>query len=174
MNATSGVQIVAVAFANLAPDEQEAAFARVSAIRMMRLAGQQAEGASLIRSLKLAAERVSGDLTPDAYRGAQRELIADGEEIADFNAVVRFFGSWRLAKEALGLSETTTAVKIEARFRARIVGRARTFRDEELQEELRRCARDLGRPPLMAEYDDWRQRELALAKARPPIEGIGG
>lgn len=73
--------------------------------------------------------------------------------------------AWRRAKEALSLSETTSARKIEARFRYRRVGKV--WRSTEtLGEVLERCVEHYGRPPMVAEFDWWRQRELELAAAQ--------
>lgn len=169
MAATSGADLVAVAFAALAPDEQEEAFARVSDIRLTRIAGEASETALFIRSLRRVAD-VAGvandDLSPGIYRRVRRVLVEEGEEVAEFNAVCRHFSSWSRAKEAVGLSEVTTPLKIDARFRSRLMGRQRTFRLNELEEALRCCVDDLGRIPLLSEYDEWRQRELALQRTR--------
>lgn len=166
MAVISGPELVAVAFAELAPEEQEQAFARISDVRLTRLAGEEGATAEFIRSLRRVADCAGCELTPNLYRQVRRELVAAGEEIADFNAVSRHFGSWRKAKEALGLAEVTTARKIEARFRSRLRGKPHPFREAELEEAMRRCVGDVGRVPLLAEYDEWRQRELALARAR--------
>lgn len=169
MAATSGSDLVAVAFATLTPDEQEEAFARISDVRLTRLAGEASETALFIRSLRRVADvaGVAGDdLSPGIYRRVRGELVKAGEEVAEFSAVCRHFGSWSRGKEALGLSEVTTSLKIDARFRSRLMGRQRTFRLPELEEALKRCVDDLGRIPLLSEYDEWRQREVALERAR--------
>jgi len=163
---TPAAEIVAVAFAALTPDEQERAFGRISDLRLNRLAGEASETARLIRSLRRVAEVADADLSPDLYRVVRRELIAAGEEVAEFNALVRHFGSWRACKEALGLSEVTTPAKIEARFRARLLGKVHHYRAETLGEALKKCADDLGHVPLVIEYEHWRQREIELAKAQ--------
>lgn len=172
MAATSGSDLVALAFATLAPEEQDEAITRISDIRLTRLAGEASETALFIRSLRRVAEVAGGELSPDIYRHVRRELVEAGEDVAEFNAVSRHFGSWRAAKEALSLSEVTTALKIEARFRSRQMGRQRTFRLEELEEALKRCVDDLGRIPLLSEYDEWRQRELALQRTRGEVRRV--
>jgi hypothetical protein len=155
-----------IAFKALTPDEQEEAYAKITDARVTRLAGDQSETARYIRSLRRVADVAGGELTPDIYRHLRRELIAAGEEVAEFNAVCRHFGSWRAAKEALGLAEVETPLKIEARFRARLIGKVHRYREETLRETLERCAADLGHAPLVIEFELWRQRELELAKAR--------
>ena len=89
-----------------------------------------------------------------------------GEEIAELNTVIRYFSTWRAAKEALELSAVTTPRKIEARFRARLVGKVHRYREDTLRETLQRCAADLGHVPLVIEFEHWRQREIELAKAQ--------
>ena len=166
MATTSGAEIVAVGFAALGADEQEEAYARVTGIRLTRLAGEESETAQLIVSLRRVADVTGEELTPDLYRQVRRELVARGEELSEFNALVRHFGSWRVAKEALGLSEVTTPAKIEARFRARLVGKVHRYREDTLKATLEKCAADLGHVPLVIEFEHWRQREMELAKAQ--------
>jgi hypothetical protein len=163
---TSAIDIIAVAFVALSPEEQEKAFARISDARLKRIAGEEGETARHIRSLLRVAEHVDGDLTPDTYKAARRELVAAGEDILDLNAVIRYFGTWRTAKEAVGLSETTTPLKIEARFRSRLIGKVNTYREEAMHDALEKAAEVLGHPPLVVEYDHWRYREIELAKTR--------
>lgn len=79
---------------------------------------------------------------------------------------MRHFGSWRAAKEALELSAATTPRKIEPRFRARLVGKVHRYREDWLRETLEKCVADLGRVPLVIEFEHWRQREIDLAKAQ--------
>jgi hypothetical protein len=164
--ATSGAELLAVAFTALAAEEQEEAFARINDIRLKRLAGEESETGVFIRSLRRVADVAGDELTPDLYKSIRRELVAGGEEVAEFNAVCRHFGSWRTAKEALGLSDVTTPLKIEARFRSRLMGKVHRYREETLRETLEHCARDLGHVPLVIEFELWRQREIELAKAR--------
>ena len=166
MAATSGAELLTVAFTALAAEEQEEAFARINDIRLTRLAGEESETALFIRSLRRVADVAGQELTPDLYKSVRRGLVADGEEVAEFNAVARHFGSWRAAKEALGLAEVTTPLKIEARFRSRLIGKVHRYREETLRETLEHCARDLGHVPLVIEFELWRQREIELAKAR--------
>ena len=163
---TTAPELIAHAFAALPPEEQEEAFTRIVAVRVNRLAAQEDEKALFLRSMREVANASDGELTTEVYRETRRRLIADGAEIAEVNAVIRHFGSWRQAKEALGLSEVTTEARIEARFYSRLAGRQRTFRVEELEAALARCVADLGRVPLVAEYSEWRLRELALARTR--------
>jgi hypothetical protein len=163
---TTGADVVIAAFAALQVSEQEEAFTRISDLRLTRLAAEEDATAYYLRSLRRVADIAGPDLSPDRYRSEWRALVAAGEDVAEFNAVSRHFGSWREAKEAVALAEVTTAAKIEARFRSRLLGRQRTFKQEELEAALRLCVADLGRVPLLAEYSEWRVKELALARTR--------
>lgn len=164
--ATPAADIVVAAYSALSAGEREEAFVKINDLRLRELAGGDDEVALYIRSLRRIADVVGDELTPDRYRAARKTLLAQGEDIVEFNAVVRYFGSWRQAKEALALSDVETPRKIEARFRGRLVGKVHRYREETLREALLRCARDLGHVPLVIEYEHWRQRELELAKAR--------
>jgi hypothetical protein len=164
--ATSASDIFLVAYAALSPDEQEEAFARISAARLARLAADDSESGRFIRGLRLVAEYVGRDPSPDDYRNARLELAAEGEEIAEINALIRHFGSWRNAKEALARSAVETPLQIEARFRRRLLGKVHRYREETLRATLEKCAADLGHAPLVVEFELWRQREVELAKAR--------
>lgn len=163
---TSGIDIVLAAFTTLAAEEQEEAFAKVSEARLRRLAGQEGETARHIRSLARIAAHVGRELSPDLYRQARRDLLAAGEEVIEFNAVCRYFGSWKQAKDALSLSAVSTPLKIEARFRVRLNGKVHRYREQTLRDTLVRCAADLGRAPLVIEFTKWREREHDLARAR--------
>jgi hypothetical protein len=67
--------------------------------------------------------------------------------------------------EALELSESTTAGRIQGRFAARKVGKVWRYSPERLREVLLQAAAHWGRPPSVAEYDWWRERELELLRA---------
>jgi Homing endonuclease associated repeat len=164
--ATSATDILIVAFNSLTPDEQERAYAQITDARVTRLAGEESEMARHLRSLRRVADVVGGELTPEGYTRTRRQLVAEGEEIIEINALRRFFGSWSRAKEALGLTDVATPLRIEARFRAKRVGKVHRYRDETLREIVHRCAADLGHPPLVIEFELWRQREHELAQAR--------
>jgi hypothetical protein len=163
---TASADVLLIAFKALTPDEQEEAYAKITDARVTRLAGDDSEMARQLRSLRRVADVVEGELTPELYTRARRQLIAEGEEILDINVLRRFFGSWSRAKEALGLSDVATPLKIEARFRSKRVGKVHRYRDDTLREVIERCASDLGHVPLVIEFELWRQREHELAKAR--------
>ena len=166
MTATSASALLAVLFENLQADEQEEAFALITELRLRRLAGTDGEIARFINGLVLVQQQVVGELSVDDYREWQPKLKAQGRDVPPLSQVTKFFGTWRLAKEALSLSENETPLKIEARFRSRRVGKVHRYRDETLRETLLACSEFLGYPPLVAEFEAWRYRELELAKAR--------
>jgi hypothetical protein len=100
------------------------------------------------------------------YKAAAEDLIARGEDIEPLHRVVRHYGSWRRAAEALGLSETETPKAIEARFKRRRLGQVWRYSEQTLRETLAQAAEHWGRAPSTEEYEHWRQRELELAKAQ--------
>lgn len=57
------------------------------------------------------------------------------------------------------------AQRAEARFRFRRVGKVWRYTEATLRETPEACVGHYGRPPVVAEFDWWRQRELALAQA---------
>jgi hypothetical protein len=162
------VDLLLVAYERLTVEEQEEAFGRLAEIRLQRIAGHESEFARYLRSMRRAAEHAGRvDLSVDEYRAAYAELKGtQGAEVIEINKVIAFFGRWTTAKEALDLSSTTTPLKIEARFRSRSVGKVHRYRDDVLEEVLLRCAAEIGHPPLVVEFENWRYRELELAKAR--------
>lgn len=83
-------------------------------------------------------------LAPSAWEPASTSRASCGS---------RHFGSWRRAKEALALSEVTTARRIEARFRYRRVGKVWRFTEDTLRETLASCVEHYGRPPMVSEFE---------------------
>jgi Homing endonuclease associated repeat len=164
--ATSAVDALLVMYQALDESEQDELDARISDARALREAGEHSEMGRMMISLQRIAEHVGGPPSPADYKLAYRELRAAGEDIEEFNRVVRHFGSWRRAKEALALAETTTVRRIEARFRFRRVGKVWRYTEDTLRETLARCVEHYGRPPLVAEFEWWRRRELELAAAQ--------
>ena len=154
-------------FQNLTAEEQEEAFLKIKELRLRRLAGTDAEIARFINGLALVQQQVDGEMTVDDYRHWYPKLQKQGHDVPPLSQQTKYFGSWSRAKEALLLSEgDVTAKKIEARFRARRVGKVHRYRDETLRETMLQCAEFLGHPPLVIEFEAWRFRELELAKAR--------
>lgn len=167
MSSTSGVDLLAVAYAALTANEQEDAFARISEIRLRRLAGNESDTARMIRSMRRVAEEVGRAPSVEDYRRVQALLRAAGEEIEPLNRLQRHFGgSYRRAVEALELSEVTTARRIQARFDSRRLGKVWKYTEETLRDALARCVEHYGHVPQVAEFEWWRDRELELARAQ--------
>jgi hypothetical protein len=98
-----------------------------------------------------------------------RDLVADPTGrggLPTVHELIRFFGSWRQVKEAVALVEVSTALQIHERFRKRRLGKVWRYTDQSLADALGRCAAELGRAPMVGEYEWWRRRELELATAR--------
>jgi Homing endonuclease associated repeat len=166
MSPTTGAQLVAMAFSTLAAEEQEDAFERINDIRLGRLAGDESATAQLLLDLIRVRELMGHVPTVDEYRQAYRELKdSDAGQIAEVNRLLRHFGSWRRAIEALGLSEVTTVRRIDARFRSRRLGKVWKYTEETLRDTLAQAVEHYGRPMTVAEFDWWRERQFQLAKA---------
>ncbi len=58
-----------------------------------------------------------------------------------------------MAPRALDLSQATSARKIDARFRARRLGKVWRYTEDTLRETLARCVAHYGRPPQVAEFE---------------------
>lgn len=171
---TLAVDLLVVAYEALAPAEQDEALKRMRDLALKRDADQRSLAAQYLASLQRAAE-IAGcqpeDLGADAYRAAiktEAESNQSGERmsLAPLSQVIKHFGTWRQAKEALSLSASSTPLQIEARFACRRVGRAWRYEDRILRETLQRCANELGYPPQVGEFRAWRERELELARAQ--------
>jgi len=167
---TSAIDLFVVAFEALTPGEQDAALDRCQASRLRRDADARSATEQLLASLQRVAELIGKepeDLTSADYREAiRREIAEGGAGIEPLSRVIRHFGTWRQAKEALTLSADSTALQIEARFACRRVGRVWRYPDQVLRDTLRRCADELGYPPQVGEFRAWRQREIELAQAQ--------
>jgi hypothetical protein len=164
----SAVDLLVIGFEALSAAEQDDALARLQERHLQREAGIESEAGRLISDLRQAAEHCGeGDeIAWDAYKQVRNELRGQGIELADINQIVRHFGSWRVAKEALTLSATTPVARIEARFRSRRLGKVWRYTDETLRDTLARCVADIGHVPQVAEYEWWRKREIELAEAQ--------
>lgn len=165
MAVTTGAQLLAVAFAALSQDEQEEAFERINEIRVGRLADEESATAVMLRSLIRVREMIGHPPTAQEYKQSYLELKGTPDEIEEVNRVVRHFGSWHRALEALGLSEVTTARRIEARFRSRRMGKIWKYTEETLRLTLAEAVEHYGRPMTVAEFDWWRERQFELARA---------
>lgn len=171
---TRAVDLLVVAFEALTPPEQDEALNRCQASRLKRDADTRSQTEQVLASLQRVAElagKAPTDLTSDDYRAAiQREIAGGGAGIEPLSRVIKHFGTWRQAKEALTLSNSSTALQIEARFACRRLGRVWRYPDAVLRETLRRCAAELGYPPQVGEFRAWRRREIELAQAQGNLD----
>jgi hypothetical protein len=164
--ATSAADAIVVLFNALAERKQEDAYERITELPVQRLAGTENSMARFVRSMRTVAEHVGRVPSVDEYKQASQELREAGEDVETFARLYAHFKSWPRAKEALALSETTTARRIDARFRYRKVGKVWRYSEENLRDTLLRCVEHYQRPPLVAEFEWWRDRELELARAQ--------
>ncbi len=169
---TSGLDVLLAAYQALQAEERDEAARRIRREQLARHAGEEGETARYLASLRRVAKELGHPPGVDDYRRVRRKLKARGETLDEVNAIIRHFGRWALAKEALDLSESQTARLIEARFRKRLTGKVQRFRTETLREALARATEDIGHVPLVTEYKAWRDRELELAKARGEFVSI--
>jgi Homing endonuclease associated repeat len=162
----SAVQLIGIGFAALSEFEQEAAFAELAEFRLRRMASRATRAESIVSSLAQAALLAGGEPTVADYKAARLHLAHQGLELVPVSQVIRHYGSWEAAKEALRLSGASTAGAIDARFRRRRLGKIWRYTEATLGETLARCVADYGHVPQVAEFDWWRQRELDLARRR--------
>lgn len=168
--ATPAVDLLVVAYETLTAPEQDEALSRCQELRLKRDADTRSVSERMLASLQRVVESTGaspGELRSEDYRAAiKAEIEKGGTGIEPISRVIKHFGSWRLAKEALSLSADSTALQIEARFACRRLGRVWRYPDEVLRDSLRRCADELGYPPQVGEFRAWRQREIELAQAQ--------
>lgn len=164
---TAAVDVLTAAAAVLTDDELAALLRSLQELVLLRSGDRGDETTACIRSLMIARDKCGGLPTVDDYKRV-RESVGGG--VLPISRIIKQFGSWRMAREALELSETTTPRRIRARFDSRRLDKIWRYSDETLRDTIARCVADLGHVPQVAEFDWWRQRELELARA----QGHGG
>jgi hypothetical protein len=164
--ATTGVDLMVISWRALSAQARDDAARRIHELHQRELAGEQSEADLMVASLRKVAAHLTGqDFTIANYKRAHAELTAAGETVEPAHRVIRHYASWMNAKEALELSETTSVKRIEYRFASRKLGKVWRYTDQTLREVLLRCCDEHGRPVSMAEFEFWRERELAKARA---------
>jgi hypothetical protein len=164
---TSAVDLLVISFGALNSAEQEETLTRLQEAYLQREAGELSETERFLASLQRVTEIIGRSITVADYRAEiQREMREGGPGLEPLSQIIRHFGSWRMAKEALELSESNTARRIEARFANRRVGRVHRYTEQTLSESLQRCVIELGHLPQLGEYKLWRERELEVARAQ--------
>lgn len=161
----TGAELLAVAYGALTPDERDEAFAFICAARAREQAGDQSLTERYLRSLQRAAACADGHLTADEYRRVRQELAEAGEVLEPLSRIIKHFTSWRMASEALMLSEHHVAGEIQRRFRTRRIGKVWKYSEPTLRETLQRCVEHYGRIPQVAEFEWWRQGLIDAAMA---------
>jgi hypothetical protein len=154
-----------VLYEALSSEEQDAAAERLHRKRAVAQAQEDTVTAKMLRSLLRVAEVEGAPPTYERYRAIQRQLADEGEDIVPAHKLIRHFGSWRLAREALNLSEVSTADAIDERFRKRQLDRMWRYTEAELSQALSQAVEHYWRAPTVAEFEWWRRRQLALAAA---------
>lgn len=163
----SAVELLAISYRALSPIEQAEVLDRFQEIRLQRTVGEQTETERMLSSLQRVCELVGHSPTVSDYREAvQQEMRGELDlSLEPLSRVIPHFGSWRMAREALDLTETTTPRRIAARFANRRVGRVHRYSDATLRQTLRQAADDLGHVPQTNEYARWREQTIETARA---------
>jgi hypothetical protein len=164
----SGVELLIIGYRALGPVEQDDLLDALQSIRLEREAGEQTKTELMIGSLARVRELIGHAPTVTEYRQAIRKEMAGEIELnlEPLSRVIPHFGSWRMAREALELTEQHTPRRIEAMFRNRRVGRVHQYSEATLKDSLRACADALGHVPQCREYGRWREQEIELAQAQ--------
>lgn len=163
---TGGVEALLVLYEALSPGERDAAYERISGRRAAERGAEETELARNLRSLRRVAEVVGRTPSVDDYRLVSKRLHAAGEDVQHFTALYRHFRhSWALAREALEMSERSSTRRVEARLRSRRLGKVVRYPEADLRETIARAVEHYGRPPSVAEFKWWRERQIELAGA---------
>lgn len=162
---TYATDVILISFAALDEAEQREVAERIATTLALRSVGEESVSAPFLRSLLRVAEFIGHEPMVDEYKDACAVLREQGEDIKGYSAVVRHYGTWRCAKEAMNLSKTTSIRNVEARFRHRRVSKIWRYSEETLRETLARVVEYYGSIPTIQEFDAWRQREFRLAAA---------
>lgn len=139
---------------------------RLTEGRLEQVAGQADRTAAHLLALRRVANASGSAPTVAVYRDYWHKSRGDDEALPSVSALIKHFGSWRQAREALELSKTSSARQIEARFARRRLGKIWRYTEETLQRTLAACVRDVGHVPQVAEFEHWRRRELEVARAK--------
>ena len=148
------------------PPSEEQLLGQLREHWLLAQARRQHKRGQLLAALLAVAKEVGRPPTVAEYRAAWARRKGTDQAIPNITTIIAQFGSWRQAKEAIELAAAgSPAEVIEARFRGRRVGKVHRYRTATLRETLARCVADLGRVPLVADFEAWRLRELELARA---------
>jgi hypothetical protein len=145
--ATLASDAVLIVFNALSESEQEEVYERISELRLRQVAGDESTPARYLRSLRRVAEHIGHTPSRTEYQEVSEDLRAAGEDVEILSRLYVHFRSWARAREALALSESSSARAIEARFRHHpLVGKPWRYSDAMLREAMLRCAEDYSHP----------------------------
>jgi hypothetical protein len=121
--------------------------------------------AELLDCLRHADSMLGRALTQSAYdEFARGQRLADGRPWPTHQTHMKRFGSWRSALQGASLA---LAAKPSG-------GSTRTFTDEDCVEAIHTLARELGRPPTVAEYDRLARRSGGRLPSLPTVRNRYG
>lgn len=166
MAATTAIDLILGAFRNLSAEEQDDCWKRLRLVRLDQMTFDDSELQRLARGLRRIAEEVGQEPSASEFHTARKKLVAAGEDIATMKQLLKRFGSWKQAKAVLLLADDDKLGIVDARYRRRRAGRTARFTDATVLDFLRRCGEELGHPPMLSEYNAWRERELEKASVR--------
>jgi len=163
---TTGDDALLVLYSALPREEQDAGYERITAHRLSADAASEDDMARYIRSLRRVVEQLGRFPTTTEYKTVSSELIAGGEDLESFARVYGRFGSWRRAAEALGLADSDSPRRVEARFKFRQRGRPHRFTDAQLADAMALAAAECRGVPTTEDYTWWRHGQLEVANAQ--------
>lgn len=166
MAGTTAIDALVVIFQSLAKQEQDEALVRLNDARLVAVGEAETEIERHLRSLRRVADVLGHTPGIAEYKTVSAELQAAGEHIEAFSRLYRYFEhSWERVREALDLTKTSTASRIEWRFRNRRMGKVWRYGEETMRDALLQAAEHWGHPPTVAEFEWWRTRQIEIAKA---------
>lgn len=171
---TSANDILLVAFKALSDGVQKQFFQRLREARLSSIEAEDSETARHLVSLRRVCEHLGRVPNVREYKRVTDELGKAGGTLTSQTTMIRFFGTWMLALEALELSDDETGLAIEARFQKRLLGRPAEYTQETLRATLAECVEVLGRIPTLSEFNAWRRRKTELAREAGEVIWIPG
>jgi hypothetical protein len=167
MPETTAVDVLFVAYRSLRDEEKEGLHEAVSQERFERQLGQEHELAGFLGSMRRAAELAAcdpADLTVTQYR----EVSKGRKDLRPLSQLLKRFGSWRQAKDALELSKDHSLRQVDLRLSQRqLKGKVWRYSEQTLKTFFAEAVEHYGgRVPMASELDAYRERCLEIAKAK--------
>jgi hypothetical protein len=104
-SATSGPELIEIAYRALTEDEQEYAYCLVSRARVEVFSREERTAQSMLHSMRVAALEFRRKPKLREYQELRQHLVTLGVKLEPAEAIREHFGSWRQACEALELRE---------------------------------------------------------------------